>query len=233
VLAVDMIPTSLENITNPIKWEQSCASGDFDSYSTQLGKSLVSAGLQNSVLRLGEEMNGIWEADYVGPTVKEQKLWASCFANEVTSLRKASGENFLIDWNPNACKENIPYSNFYPGNAYVDIVGLDLFDVGCGAPHTPLSFSLLASEPAGLRSFEKFAAEQGKPMSLPEWGLKPSPGGDDPAYINGIGSAIAKGNYAFQCYFDANLEIRDYLPLGSRTPLSLIAFKKWFGEDPK
>ena len=67
-------------------------------------------------------MNGTWEADYMGGTTQEQQLWATCFANEVTGMRQASGENFLIDWNPNAC--NIPYSTIYPGNAYVTSLGL-------------------------------------------------------------------------------------------------------------
>ncbi|HEV3187388.1 MAG TPA: hypothetical protein VGZ04_04990, partial [Acidimicrobiales bacterium] len=53
VLQVDLIPVSLENVSNPLSWEQSCANGDFNAYATQLGANLVAAGLQNSVLRLG------------------------------------------------------------------------------------------------------------------------------------------------------------------------------------
>ena len=37
-------------------------------------------------------MNGDWEPDFIGPGVSEQKLWAKCFDNEVTSLRQAKGE---------------------------------------------------------------------------------------------------------------------------------------------
>jgi beta-mannanase len=44
----------------------------------------------------------------------------------VTALRQATGEHFLIDWDPNAGKGGYSYTNFYPGNAYVDIMGLDL-----------------------------------------------------------------------------------------------------------
>src|ERR1019366_4524359 len=57
-----------------------------------------------------------------------ENLWATCFANEVTAMRQATGEHFLFDWNPNACYESVPYANYYPGNAYVDILGLDLYD---------------------------------------------------------------------------------------------------------
>src|SRR5665213_1495739 len=39
VVQVDLIPTSLENVSNPLSWEQSCANGDFDSYAAELGHS--------------------------------------------------------------------------------------------------------------------------------------------------------------------------------------------------
>jgi hypothetical protein len=227
VLQVDLIPLSLENVNNPLSWEQSCAAGDFNSYATKLGDNLVAAGLQNTVIRLGAEMNGAWETDYIGTTTQEQNLWATCFANEVTGLRQAAGEHFLIDWNPNACTQSVPYSNFYPGNAYVDIMGLDFYDVGCDAPSTPINFSQLANETYGLASFESFAAAQGKPMSFPEWGLSSSPNGDDPAYIDGIGAAVANGDFSFEAYFDAGAQ--GMMILGSTTPLSLAAFQHWFG----
>jgi hypothetical protein len=228
VLEVDLIPDSLENVNDPLSWEESCASGAFDSHATALGASLVAAGLQNSVLRLGAEMNGVWEADFIGTTTVEQKLWAQCFANEVTSLRQATGEHFLIDWNVNACKGDYPYANYYPGNAYVDILGLDLYDVACETPNTRVTFHQLFDEQAGLKYFESFARARGKPMSLPEWGLSSVPAGDDPAYINGIGATVERGDFAFETYFDAG-GLGKNLPLTASTPKSLLAFRKWFG----
>ncbi|MCU1364349.1 MAG: hypothetical protein JWM55_2177 [Acidimicrobiaceae bacterium] len=227
ILQVDLIPTALDNLNDPLDWEESCAAGHFNAYATQLGVSLVAAGLQNTVIRLGAEMNGVWEADYMGPTSTEQILWAKCFANEVTGLRQATGEHFLIDWNPNAC--DLPYSNLYPGNSYVDIVGLDIYNVSCQTPRARVSFLQLANEAGGLASFESFAAAKGKPMSLPEWGLKKYPAGDDPAYINGIGAMFARRDFAFEAYFNVDVKIRPYLALGTQTPKSLVAFKKWFG----
>jgi beta-mannanase len=225
---VDLIPVSLQDVSNPLSWETSCAAGNFDSYASELGTNLVNAGLENSVIRLGSEMNGTWEGDFVGTTTQEQNLWASCFDNEVTALRQASGEHFLIDWNPNACTENIPYANYYPGNAYVNIMGLDFYDVDCHTPSTAVSFSTLSSEPAGLSSFEAFATSNGKPMSFPEWGLTSSPGGDDPAYVNGVGSTVNNGDFAFQEYFD--VVNGDSLPIDSgSTPLSVAAYQNSFG----
>jgi hypothetical protein len=233
ILAVGMIPNQLENINNPLSWEKSCAAGDYDGYVKQLGKNLVDAGLGNSVIRLGPEMNGIWETYFVGTKKVEQKTWAKCFAAEVTSFRQVSGEHFLIDWNVNACTGDYPYANYYPGNAYVDIMGLDLYDVGCETPYSSLTFSELSSERLGLSAFEDFAAKKGKPMSLPEWGLSSIPAGDDPAYIAGIGSTVANGDFAFQTYYDQSGPNLKALPLGPNTPLSLVAYRDWFGDGGK
>jgi beta-mannanase len=231
-VAVNLIPNQLEDVNNPTKWEQACAAGKYDSYARQLGANLVSAGLENSVIRLGQEMNGVWEPDFIGPKKTEQKLWAKCFAKEVTSFRQVAGEHFLFDWNVNACTGDYPYLNFYPGNQFVDIIGLDLYDVGCETPTTRLTFAQLASERIGLNRFEAFAAAQGKPMSLPEWGLSTIPSGDDPGYINGIGSTFTTKDFAFESYFDgAGGPNSKAMALGSGTPLSDAAFQHWFGSN--
>jgi hypothetical protein len=232
VLQVDLIPVSLKNINNPLGWEKSCAAGRFDTFAQQLATNLVAGGLQNSVIRLGAEMNGPWETDFIGTTTIEQKLWATCFANEVTAMRHVSGEHLLFDWNPNACYMNVPYTNYYPGNANVDILGLDLYDEKCMLPNTsPTSWNQLTHEPAGLLTFESFAQKQGMPMSFPEWGLLPNPNGDDPGYVNGIGSTFAHGDFAFESYFDSGRA--GTLKIGSTTPFSLVAFQRWFGTASK
>jgi len=228
VLQVDLIPTDLKNTKNPVKWERSCAAGDFDSHATQLGSSLVAAGLQNSVLRLAAEMNGPWEVDYVGKTSLERQLWLGCFKNEVKSLRRAVGQHFLIDWNPNPCQYNLAYFPLYPGNSFVNVIGLDLFDASCAAPKTPYSFARLANQPAGLVAIEGFAKAHHEPLSLPEWGLSKIPSGDDPDFIDGIGSVFDSGDFAFETYFDVPGSGGTALPLGPRTPLSIPAFQRWF-----
>jgi hypothetical protein len=229
VVEVDLIPQSLQtDVNNPLSWETACAAGDYNSYAAALGTNLVSAGLQNSVIRLGSEANGTWEGDFVGNTTQEQSAWASCFDNEVTALRQATGEHFLIDWNPNACTENIPYANYYPGNAYVDIMGLDFYDVDCDLPTTAVSYAQLSNEDDGFSTFEAFANAKGKPMSFPEWGLTTSPAGDDPAYINGVASTVNNGDFAFQEYFDTGSGSSEPIDSGS-TPLSATAYGRAFG----
>ena len=231
VIQVNLIPQSLSNIADPLSWESACATGSYDAYATQLAQNFVAAGLGHTVIRLGAEMNGTWEYDFVGTTTQEQGLWATCFDHEVTAMRQVAGAHFLFDWNPNACTENIPYADYYPGNAYVDIVGLDLYDVACATPSTPVSFATLAGEPAGLNAFTAFANAQGKPLSLPEWGLTTTPGGDDAAFVAGVGQAVASGDYAFQEYFDTGSGVSEPIDSGA-TPLAAAAYRTWFAAPP-
>ena len=94
-----------------------------------------------------------------------------------------------------------------------------------------ITWNQLVHEPAGLVSFEAFAKAHNKPMSFPEWGLADEPNGDDPAYINGIGSTFTRGDFAFESYFDEGDS--GTLQLGATTPRSLLAFQKWFGKTTK
>ena len=227
ILQVDLIPTSLQNTNDPLSWEQTCDAGKFNSYATTLGRHLVAAGLGNSVIRLGAEANANWESDFIGNTVREQKAWAKCFDNEVTGLRAASGSHFLIDWNPNACVENIPYNNWYPGNAYVNIMGLDLYDQSCTQWGPAISFTDLSNEPVSLTHFIAYANSRKKPMSIPEWGLVTSDSADDPNYIAGVGATVGANDFAFEAYFDTGAQ--GTIELSSNTPQSLAAFQEWFG----
>ena len=112
------------------------AQGADNGYYEALARNLVAAGFGSSYIRLGWEFNATWmgwsvcKQDGSGPT-----SWADdfvpAFRNIVTSMRSVSGANFKFIWNPVegsnvSCFINL--ANFYPGNAYVDVVALDVYD---------------------------------------------------------------------------------------------------------
>lgn len=232
ILTQNLVPDSVANSDPPLVWEQACAAGDYNSYATQLGENLVSTGFENSVIRLGHEMNGNWYNDSLngtgsasGITTAEETAWGQCFAQEVTAMRAVPGSDFLFDWNVNASVASVPLASFYPGNAYVDIIGVDQYDAwpDGSKPSTSASeFQSLLSYPYSLTDTNDiiaFAKSQGKPISIPEWGLVPASGGglgDDPYYVSGIASLVANNNVAYQSYFDSNSA--GISPLGSSIP---------------
>jgi hypothetical protein len=227
ILTQNLIPTSVAQ--NP-GWTAQCAAGAYNPQARKLAENLVRAGFGHSVIRLGIEMNGTWKIDKLGTTVTQWHQWGQCFAQEVQAMRQVSGSHLLFDWNVNANYRNIPLADFYPGDAYVDIIGIDAYDAS-GIRLPPVGdhgrWAALANEPEGLEAIAAFAAAHKKPLSIPEWGTV-STQGDDANYVTNMGNFIAKHNVAFQSWFNANDD--DIFPLSHRrAPHSLDAYIKAFG----
>jgi hypothetical protein len=236
VMSMDLIPQEVSNNDDPLAWEQPCAAGSYNQYATMLARNLVSYGAGNIVIRLGTEANGTWEADYVGSTSDEMNDWAKCFDNEVSSMRAVPGAHFLFVWNPNSCTADLPIADWYPGNSYVDIIGVDAYDTDCEtlqtvgqegwAAYSTDSASSAASDAnfPSLVNMEAFAKANGKPLSFPEWGLG---AGDDPAYMTGMAQMFNSNDFSFESYFDNNDD--GIAPLGSAIPSATTAYAQAFG----
>jgi hypothetical protein len=230
VLTVNLVPDDAAD--NP-DWRSQCADGRFDHYARQLAKNLVQTGFEYSVIRLGHEMNATQYKDTIGNYPYQWRQWAQCFAQIVRSMRGISGTHFLFDWNVNAGYRDIPLAEYYPGNAYVDIVGIDFYDAGAFGPLPPITQPLrrwedLAGEPLGLFAVDKFAQQHHKPLSIPEWGTLDTKGnGDDGQYVLHIGHFVKAHDVAYQSYFDAGDD--DILPLKKQAaPQSLSAYIQAF-----
>jgi O-antigen/teichoic acid export membrane protein/glycosyltransferase involved in cell wall biosynthesis len=227
ILTQNLIPDSLAYDPD---WAAKCAVGAYDPYARRLAANLVKAGFGYSVIRLGPEMNGTWNVGSLGSTPGSWKDWAQCFAHEVRAMRSVSGSHLLFDWNVNANYRNIPLAEFYPGNAYVDIIGIDFYDTsGLTLPPvgSPSRWTALSRQPDSLMAVAAFAAAHHKPLSFPEWATVGSQG-DDAAYVTSMGSFISRHDVAFQSWFDAGDNgILQLSPSGA--PRSLHAYVKAFG----
>jgi hypothetical protein len=227
ILTQNLIPDSLAGDPD---WAAKCAAGAYDSYATQFARNLVTAGFGSSVVRLGPEMNGTWNVGSLGSTPGSWKDWAQCFAHEVRAMRAVPGSHLLFDWNVNANYRSIPLADFYPGNAYVDIIGIDFYDTS-GEPLPPVGnpsrWNALSRQPDSLTAVAAFAAAHHKPLSFPEWATVTSQG-DDAAYVTSMGAFIDRHDVAFQSWFDAGdngiLQLRP-----DEAPRSLHAYIKAFG----
>jgi hypothetical protein len=237
VMAMDLIPQSVSRKSDPLAWEQSCANGDYDQHAATLARNLVSYGAGKIVIRLGDEANGSWEADYVGTSGTEMSGWAKCYANEVTAMRAVPGAHFLFVWDPNSCTANLPINKWYPGNSYVDIIGIDIYDKDCDTLKTAAQegWSAYSTDSSGggasdhsfpsLANIESFAVAKGKPLSFPEWGL--NDGDDDVTYVTEVAHLFNTGDFAFESYFDVGES--GVTPLGARVPNATSAYAQAFG----
>lgn len=237
IVGMDLIPQAVSNDDDPLTWEQACAAGSYNQYATALATNLVSYGAANVIIRLGVEANGTWEDDYVGSTTTEMSDWAKCFDNEVTAMRAVSGADFIFAWNPNVCANDLPIDDWYPGNSYVDIIGVDAYDKDCLTLNTVSQegWSTYSNDSSGntpndpnfpsLENFKAFAAANGKALSFPEWAIY-SGTSDDPTYITSMAQVVNDGDFSYQCYYDTGGA--GVAMLGSAIPNATAAYSQAF-----
>lgn len=168
------------------------AAGEFDGHFRTLGERLVTYGLADAVLVLGWEMNGTTYAHRCGP---DPERWKAYWRRVVAALRAVPGQRFRFDFTPSRGLDAVPWPHCYPGDDVVDVIGLDAYDQPAG-----VSFEEQVAEPYGLDFHARFAAEHGKPVSFPEWGLFRN--GDNPAYVRGMLDWFARHRPLYQTFTD-------------------------------
>ncbi|MBL7486923.1 endoglucanase [Frankia sp. AgB1.9] len=163
-----------------------CATGAYNSYWQQFGRTLNSTGRQNSIVRLAWEANGDWYP-WAGTNASD---YINCFRQVVNSIRSTTTTSPQFDWTINAHYSQNPPSHvptdLYPGDQWVDIVSIDAYD------HFPPSFTLdqfndQAEAMGGITWLYNFARAHGKLFGVPEWGVASGSGddggGDNASYI--------------------------------------------------
>ncbi|MFG3011160.1 glycoside hydrolase family 26 protein [Streptomyces cinerochromogenes] len=149
------------------------AKGEFDHHFRALAERLVRLQVPDTVLVLGWEMNGVTYTHRCGP---DPEAWKTYWKRIVTTMRSVPGQRFRFDFAPSRGRDAVPWTQCYPGDDTVDIIGMDSYDQPAG-----MSFDQQVNEPYGLQAHVEFAKAHGKPVSYPEWGL--SRNGDNAAYM--------------------------------------------------
>jgi hypothetical protein len=195
---VAMLPAGVAGVSL-----QACANGSYNSYWRQFGSVISSYGLGNSIIRLGWEFNGNW---YVWAATNPT-TWAKCWRQIVTSARKTAPA-LRWDWNVNrgVSAGLADPTQAYPGDSYVDMIGVDSYDWWPAAT-TDAGWQTQLNGKQGLNYWLSFAEAHGKPLSVPEWGnvsSGASSGGDDPLYVQDMRSFFATN--AAHLSFEANFQ---------------------------
>ncbi len=186
------------------------AAGAYDQYFTTLANTLIASGERTAYLRLGWEFDGNWYAWQAQSSTAESQ-YASYFRQIVTTMRAVPGAEFKFVWNPDASvfvSKSPLVKAAYPGDTYVDVVGLDLYDMNWGGPETPQSAWTNTYLPQ-LTAAASFAHSQNKPIAICEWGtLVPAEHGlgDDPLYVNDMIKWMQNPshNVVYESYFNSN-----------------------------
>ncbi len=175
------------------------AAGDYNSKFHDLGELLVKDGLSDTIIDLGREMNGTWYewSEHRAPS-SEPDAYILAWRQIVTAMRSVPGQHFKFLWTVYPTTASV--AECWPGSAYVDYIGTDIFDWYGGSnrtyPHTASGAldheekwqQILTTAPGGLNWMAAFSRATGKPIIVPEWGLDfhTFGGQDDPLFITNM-----------------------------------------------
>jgi glycosyl hydrolase family 26 len=127
------------------------------------------------MLRFGQEMNGEWapwEKGHAGATPRSYIL---AWRHLVKVFREVGADNVIWVWCPNVNTGHLPFMQYYPGNRWVDWVGLDGFNWGGSIGWRPFS-EIFAG------SYEELVRATHKPVIIAETGSGQT-GGDKAAWV--------------------------------------------------
>ncbi len=193
------------------------ASGQYDSVIQGVVQAWAKQGFVTQYWRPGWEMNLPGTPNYAGDDAQTQADWVKAFQHIYTVLHaagQADGVRMQVIWNPGMTNYSNAEAttNLYPGNAYVDVIGADIYSdmypytlqsFGVSPSTTAPSLAAWMADPTNrthywsnpaatpyssdgsnghslsLPDILSFAAQQGKPVALPETGAGNSAGGTD------------------------------------------------------
>lgn len=214
------------------------ATGAYDHHFVELARNLVASGQEDAVLRLGWEFNAEFYRWSVR-TPEDAAHYAAAFRSTVDAMRSVPGQRFTFDWNVLGGEGGQDPVLAYPGDAWVDYIGLDLYDyaVTPGATFEQQWHDLVTMQ-WGLQWQADLAAARGKQISFAEWGVVQdylhwgSGMGDDWAFVHGFLTWVATHDTAFECYFDWDTDYGVLYGLGTGSgqfPSATSAYLTHFG----
>lgn len=221
---------SLPMLTNDGGTLAQGAAGRYDHHFRELARLLVAGDQKNAIIRPGWEHNGTW---FRWTSTKDPAAYAAYFRRIVTVMRSVPGAGFLrFDWTVGSLRPADPAS--YPGDAYVEFVGMDVYDKSySSALSDPAArWNAYLTRPGGLRWHRDFAAAHGAHMTFPEWGLSSThaPGvvADNPYFIRQMRDWFAQNDVMYAHYFNVDSSDGAHSLYGGRFPRAAQAMKESF-----
>ncbi len=226
---------------------QATANGTNDGAFKVAANYIKSGGYPNAIIRLGWEFDGGWMP---WSSKGNEALFIQAY-RRVHDLFRAVSPTFTFDWNGDSGYLQAQTAA-YPGDTYVDVVGLDVYDKGMGGATAWNSSTKTWSNPAAawakvlpnLVAQRDFAIAHGKAVSYPEWALtgvnattKANVGGDDPTFVEGIynwiGSlpASGAGSLMYQAYFNEDAADGNHKINTGNFPVAATKFQALFSSS--
>jgi hypothetical protein len=179
-------------------------------------------------IRTAWEFNGNW---FHYKAVGHVQAFIQAWRQFVTVFRSVSPK-FRFDWCPAGCDHMaMQAEDAYPGDDYVDIIGLDVYDQKkwrkIEDPRQRFE-TLYLNGDHGLKWHQEFARQHNKPMSYPEWGSGGALAGDNPYFIEQMYKWFIDNHVIYASYWNSNSAYNGMLSTGAY-PQAGEKYKELFG----
>lgn len=145
-----------------LKGLKKTSSGAYDADYRVVARNLIAAGYSDAVLRLGHEFDGTW----VQWSARDNEQGYIEAFRHVRDVFARESSEFRFEWTGMRAPWRLHAKAAYPGDAYVDIIGLDIYYRSPGT----ISDRVWGQYTRTLTDHRDFAISRGKPVSYPEWG---------------------------------------------------------------
>lgn len=209
---------------------EQAAAGQYNDKYLGLAKDMLAnaSGGDKIYVRLGWEMNG--DGWFPWSAKAHEKAYVGAFQQFVDTFRTVS-DKFVFEWTPNIGDMGIDPAAVYPGDAYVDVIGLDFYYNTKWDPKDPVAaFNYFVNRPYGLQWQQDFADAHGKPTAIGEWGVNSDGAG---AFIEMAAQWFKDHGVTYQNYWNSNADFEGRLSEG-QYPDAGAVFHAIFGQgiDP-
>jgi hypothetical protein len=199
------------------------ATGAYDDHYRKAAQTLAAFRPQDGKLyiRTGWEFNGDW---FPWAAQGNASSFVGAFQHFVNTFRSVSSR-FVFEWNVNLGGSMNP-ADAYPGDAYVDFIGMDFYWNTQWDPADPTqAWNQKVSTQYGLQWHQDFAKTHGKRTTYSEWGVMSN---DGAIYIQKAQAWFLSHDVVFHTYWNSNASFSGKLSDG-QYPTAAAAYKTAFG----
>ncbi|MEM9963680.1 MAG: glycosyl hydrolase [Pseudomonadota bacterium] len=188
---------------------EEAAAGDYDEDFSTAATALSRRGLDDIIhVRTGWEFNGDW---MTWSAIGKAELYNTAFRRFVDRFREHA-DRFVFEWCPNYGDQGMNPELAYPGDDYVDVIGMDFYyDPRWDSADPNEAWVSMVDRPYGLKWHQEFAASRGKPTSYAEWGVTLPTAAP---YIEAAARWFEDHPVHYQCYWDSDDDFRGKLSAG-------------------
>ncbi len=215
------------------------ATGAYNNYYRTVAQNIANYMADEDVIyvRPAWEFNGDWFPwTVVAKNGENQQTKTQNFINAwhqyVDTFRSVSSK-FRFEWNVNIGQERVYSAELaYPGDAYVDVIGMDFYDENTWAhindPAKRFQYSVI--RPYGLNWIRDFARTHNKQLSFSEWGLGGLESGDNSYLVEAMQRWFLATDVLYQTYWDSgDADYDAKLSTPSNHPNASAMYKQIFG----